>query len=258
MNLQPRFSRDAILTTTQRGWLLAIPAGLKNRYRLAQLDDHKGIARRSYPWRPPITLKLRARISSPTVPGTWGFGLWNDPFGFSFGPGEQFLRLPALPNAAWFFFGSQRNYLSFRDEKPANGFLAQVFRSPPFHPQLVRSILALPFSRKTARRLLSRIIDEDAVRLDGRTDQSDWFQGTLSTTTWHTYRLEWQQSQTKFWVDEKLALTSRVSPCPPLGLVIWIDNQYAAFTPRGDLNWGLEENSERAWLEIEDLELSNL
>ena len=255
MNLKPRLSRDGKLTATPRGWQLAIPAGPVYRYRLSQLDDHKGIARRSYPWRPPITLSLRARISSPAVPGTWGFGMWNDPFGFSFGPGEQFLRLPALPNAAWFFFGSPRNYLSFRDDKPANGLLAQAFQSPPFHPLLFNAAFALPFSRKRARRLLSRIIEEDATRLDSPTMQQGMTQENLNTSVWHGYRLRWEQHQTRFWVDNNLVLDSRVSPRPPLGLVIWIDNQYAAFTPRGELKWGLEENPEGASLEVEDLEV---
>jgi hypothetical protein len=39
-----------------------------------------------------------------------------------------------------------------------------------------------------------------------------------------------------------------------LGLVIWIDNQYAAFTPDGRLASGLLEGKEE-WLEIEGLEI---
>jgi len=45
-----------------------------------------------------------------------------------------------------------------------------------------------------------------------------------------------------------------VSPRPPLGLVIWIDNQYAAFTPDGKIGFGVLANDE-AWLEIKELEL---
>jgi hypothetical protein len=57
-------------------------------------------------------------------------------------------------------------------------------------------------------------------------------------------------------VDETLALDTLVSPRPPLGLVIWIDNQYAAFTPDGELKWGLEKTLTDAWLEIENVEIN--
>ena len=48
---------------------------------------------------------------------------------------------------------------------------------------------------------------------------------------------------------------SFVSPNPPLGLVIWLDNQYASFTPDGKIGFGVLENPEPAWLEIEGLEV---
>ncbi len=244
LNLEPRLSHNGILEPIQDGWRLMIPAGPAGRYRLSQLDDHMHIPRKKYPYRSPLTLSLRARTSSESAPGTWGFGLWNDPFGFSFGPGEGFFHLPALPNAIWFFFASQKNYLSFRDDKPAQGFIAQVFSSPAFQPSLFLAGLALPFSRKTTRRLLSRVIEEDSAAV------------RVEATQWHAYRLEWSPRRSRLWVDSALALDSPVSPRPPLGIVIWIDNQYAAFTPDGKLRWGLETNEKDAWLEIENIEIS--
>jgi hypothetical protein len=47
-----------------------------------------------------------------------------------------------------------------------------------------------------------------------------------------------------------------VSPNPPLGAVIWIDNQYAAFTPEGKIGFGVLDNPEPAWLEIKDVEVN--
>jgi len=243
MNLKPRLSRDASLEPTSRGWRFTIPPGPASGYRLSQLDDHAHIARTHYPWRPPLTLSLRARASSQAVPGTWGFGLWNDPFAFSFGSIGNSLRLPALPNALWFFYASPQNYLSFRNEKPAQGFLAQTFRSPRFHPSLIAAGLVFPFSRKKARQLLGRVIEEESTAV------------SVDVTKWHRYRLEWSPNRSAFWVDEARVLESPVSPNPPLGLVIWIDNQYAAFTPQGKLRWGLEADSQSEWLEIEDVEL---
>ena len=58
-----------------------------------------------------------------------------------------------------------------------------------------------------------------------------------------------------FEVDEVPVFESSVSPNPPLGLVIWIDNQFAAFTPEGKVGFGVLENPEPAWLEIKDIEL---
>jgi hypothetical protein len=245
-DLKPRYSRDGIITPTDRGWRLSIPEGPSSRYRLSQLDDYLGIARGAYPWHPSLSLSLRARLSSTSAPGTWGFGLWNDPFGFSLGPGETFFHLPALPNSIWFFYASPRNYLSFRDEKPAQGFLAQAFRSPRFHPSLLTAGLVFPFSRKSTRRLLSRVIDEDSAILG------------MDVTQWHDYRLEWSPARSSFWVDDDPVFQSPVSPRPPLGIAIWIDNQYAAFMPDGRLIWGLEENPRSEWLEIEQVDIKRV
>ena len=240
-------------------YLLSIPRGEANKYRLAQLSDYALLLRRNFP-HTSLTLSLSARASNKNIPGTWGFGLWNDPFGMSLGFGGRPFRVPALPNAVWFFGASEENYLSFQGTgrgKPAptlrqaqgnaqpaaKGFLAQSFRSPKFHPLLVLAGLALPFSRKLTRQLMSQVIDEDGIQLG------------VDTTQWHRYRLEWSQKQVLFEVDDVRVFESAVSPNPPLGLVIWIDNQYAAFTPEGKIGFGVLENSEPAWLEVKDLEV---
>ena len=247
MNLKPRLSGGGKLTETERGWILSIPAGPANRYRLAQLDDHLHIPRSQYPCRPPLRMQLEARVSDEHLPGTWGFGLWNDPYGFSVGPGDGFLRLPALPNAAWYFFSSPISYLSFRDDRPGNGFLAQLFSSPRFDVLLFRAALAFPFSLKTTRRLLSRVIREDSTRLDGSAG--------FNINEWHRYSLEWTESSTRFVVDDAHVLETSLAPRPPMGVVIWIDNQHAALTPQGKLSFGLQANAEPAWLEIRDLRM---
>jgi len=189
--------------------------------------------------RAPLRFSLSARTSSESLPGTWGFGLWNDPFGMSLGFGGNPFRLPALPNAAWFFGASEENYLSFKgassslhpaQHEAANGFLAQVFRAAKFHPLLIPAGLALPFSRKTTRRLLGRIINEEGIAL------------SVDVTQWHSYRLEWREERVTFEVDGVQVLESPVSPNSPLATIIWIDNQYAAFTPAGKIGFGVLEN----------------
>ena len=238
-----------------------------------------------------------AHASSNSIPGTWGFGLWNDPFGLSLGFGGNPFRLPALPNAVWFFGASKESYLSFGEpraqrntvetkrgiqansqfaeqaletnrastadeatnapssasqknpgisfrEVATNGFLAQTFRSSRFHPSLIPAGLAFPFSRKTTRRLLGSVIGEDEIAL------------SVDVTQWHRYRLDWREDRVSFEVDEVQVFKSGVSPNPPLGLVIWIDNQFAAFTPEGKIGFGVLENPEPAWLEIKDIDVA--
>ncbi|MBK9603452.1 MAG: hypothetical protein IPO36_16670 [Anaerolineales bacterium] len=224
---------------------MGIQKGDSLHYRGSQLDDYSQLPRHRFPHRS-LTLSLRAKATSSSLPGTWGFGLWNDPFGLSLGFGGSPFRLPALPNAVWFFYASPQNYLSFTGDKPAQGFLAQTFRSPIFHPLLIPAGLALPFSRKVTRNLLGKVIGEDSVAL------------SVDVTQWHEYRLEWGAKRSAFWVDDVLVFESPVSPnaSRPLGVVIWIDNQFAAFTPEGKISFGVLKNDE-AWLDVEDIVVSN-
>jgi hypothetical protein len=250
--MKHKHTLGATVDTLSNGFRLAISDGDNRHYRLAQLDDYAKLARKEYPHRLSLDLSLRARASAASIPGTWGFGLWNDPFGLSLGFGGNPWRLPALPNAIWFFHASKENHLSFGNPstsseqgKPGNGFLAQVFRSPIFPlGRLARVGITLPFSRTKARGVMSQIVEEDGIRLD------------TDVTKWHAYRFEWRPTRSAFWVDNALVLETSVSPRPPLGLVIWIDNQFAAWHPDGKIGFGILENTEPAWLEIEDLKLS--
>ncbi len=267
--MKARSTPNVGVQPTQNGWRLGIQKGDSLSYRDAQLDDYSGLPRHKFPHRT-LSLSLRAKASSSSVAGTWGFGLWNDPFGMSLGFGGSPFRLPMLPNAVWFFYGSKENYLSFADsglgtgEKntrptrpPAvNGFMAQTFRSPKFHPLLILAGLALPFSRKVARQLLSKVIQEDSFSLSDMSRQQavglqSQSQG-VDVTQWHRYRLEWSEKRVQFYVDDAPVFASLVSPNPPLGVIIWIDNQYAAFTPEGKIAFGVLAGEEE-WLEIEDV-----
>lgn len=252
----------ASINKTDNGYLLKIPAGDSSAYRFAQIDDYLGLARKNFPHHS-LTLNLRARTSAFPLSGTWGFGLWNDPFGMSLGFGGNKFRLPTLPNAVWFFGASKENYLSFASgldttsptRPTANGFIAQSFRSPKFHPLLIPAGLVFPFSRKQTRKFLGKIIMESASSLASIQKQSPALQN-IDPTQWHSYQLEWSQERVVWYVDENKIFESNVSPHPPLGLVIWIDNQFASFTPDGKLSFGVVENDE-AWLEIADIVISD-
>jgi len=240
--MNERATKNAKVEKLKNSWRLGIQEGDSSGYRDAQLDDYSQLARHQFPHQT-LSLSLRAKTSSNSIAGTWGFGLWNDPFGLSLGFGGSPFRLPALPNAVWFFSASAQNYLSFTNDKPAQGFLAQTFRSPKFHPWLILAGIILPFSRETARKIISKVIKEDGVAL------------RVDVTQWHAYRLEWSQTRVLFYVDDALVFESAVSPNPPLGVILWIDNQYAAFTPEGKIAFGVLEGKEE-WLEVADIVIS--
>jgi hypothetical protein len=276
-----------MVSPTADGWRMEIPAGPRGGYRLAQLDNYMHLPRRAFYWNPSLTpleprgvaLSLRARLSDSALPGTWGFGLWNDPFGFAIGFGGTARRLPALPNTAWFFHASPENHLSLqpchceelsdeaipsqvqeiasggqktperpRNDTPANGFFAGTFRSPRWPSLLLApALLALPF---IAIRPLSRLLR----RLASRIVRQDGSAVSVDVTQWHEYSIRWQGEVVVFAVDGEEILRTPLAPRGPLGLVLWIDNQYAAWTPEGHVGYGTLENP-AAWLEISDLDM---
>jgi len=242
-DLRARCSPGATVSgNSASGWSLSIPGGPAGRYQLAQLDDYTRLPRRLFPWRPPISLHLRARASAADLPGTWGFGLWNDPFGLSFGQGGTAARLPALPQAAWFFHASPPNHLTFHDALPADGFLAGTFRSLPLPSILLMAGLPVLLLPRLARRAAAGLIAQGGTRLH------------LDVTVWHEYRLDWESDQVRFFVDGDPVLITAAAPRAPLGLVLWIDNQYAAFPPGGRIAFGTLEGP-AARLELAEMSI---
>jgi hypothetical protein len=250
-SLYTKKTAGAQVNRTEAGdWHLEIPAGPAGAYRLAQLDGYSHMLREKFPLQPPLTLTLQARSSADLLPGTWGFGMWNDPFSLSLGIGGGTRRFPALPNAAWFFFASPPNYLSLRDDLPALGSLAATFHSPRLPvPVLAPGALALPLLviqplARLFRKLARRVILQSAASL------------LIDPATWHTYRIEWQRDFSGFLVDEQTVLVTSLSPRGPLGLVLWIDNQYAALPPDGKISYGSLSNPGPAWIEIRNLTIT--
>jgi hypothetical protein len=246
---RPRTSPAASVTSTPGGgFVLQLPAGDSRAFRLAQLDDYVELPRRSFRWDSPVSLSLRARLSAQSYAGTWGFGLWNDPFTLSLGVRGTARRLPALPNAAWFFFASEPNHLALRDDRPGGGFLAATFSSARVPaPLLAPGLLALPLlawepSSRWLRHLAARFVGGDSKRLEA--DPSDWLE----------YRLRWGPVHVGFDVGGEPVFETDVAPRGPLGLVIWMDNQFAAWRPDGSAASGLLAGTP-ATLEIEDLQV---
>ena len=234
----------------ENSWHLEIPANASRRYRLAQLDDHGSLSRKDFHWQPLCRLNLQARVSAQRIPGTWGFGFWNEPFSFLLSSSRLIPRLPALPDAAWFFHASPQNHLSFRDDLPASGFLAATFSSKriPFAMLALASpvllLALLPATTQAVRKLLRRMIRQDASLI--HTD----------VTEWHEYNLEWTTKHARFSLDGVEILRTDITPCGPLSLVMWIDNQFAAMPPNRSLRYGTLPNPAPAWMEIRGLSLS--
>jgi len=224
------------------------------RYTDAQIDDTQRLARRAFLWRPPLRLAVRARFSHPGPPlvegagilrGTAGFGFWNDPFLMTG------LRVPTLPRAIWFFYASPPSNMKLDLRTPGYGWKAatiDALRWPAFFLAL-SAPLAVPLMnvRPLYRRLwpvLQRVLRVAEAPVEA------------PMTEWHTYAIEWGSRSARFSVDDTAVLATDCSPRGPLGLVIWLDNQYLVATPWGRLGYGLLASEGRQWLELESVEIS--
>ena len=67
---------------------------------------------------------------------------------------------------------------------------------------------------------------------------------------WRSYIIERSAGGMHFTVDGERVLETSLTPRGRLGLVIWIDNQYAAFGPDGRMRAGTQANPQPAWLEV--------
>jgi hypothetical protein len=226
---------------------LVIPASDRG-YADAQLDDYRGLSRGEFPWVPPLSLSLRARASSTTPLGTLGFGLWNDPFALSLGQGGAARRLPAAPQAAWFFYGSAPNDLSLGQHRPGQGWMAMTMRSRKIPAILLAPPAAaawlltkIPPLRRPLFRLMGGFTSIDSVGLKHDLD------------VWHEYQMDWGEESVAFHVDGELILRSSIAPHPRLGLVIWIDNQYLLAAPGASLSFGVLHTPTAQVLTITDL-----
>jgi hypothetical protein len=159
--------------------------------------------------------------------------------------GAEPLRLPALPNTAWFFIASPPNYLSLRDDLPADGALAATFSSPRLPAlALAPAVFGLPLlAARPAVRLLRnaarRFVLQDAARLP------------VNLCDWHTYAIQLRPDRALFQVDHETMLDTAIVPHGKLGFVLWIDNQYAALRPDGTVGFGTLANPQPAWIEVQ-------
>ena len=91
-------------------------------------------------------------------------------------------------------------------------------------------LLALRPASRLLRRLASRVVRQDGSAV------------SVDVTQWHDYSIRWQADAVAFLVDGAEILRTPLAPRGPLGLVLWMDNQYAAWRPDGSLGYGTLAN----------------
>jgi hypothetical protein len=246
-----------MVARTTSGWLLATPAKRTTAYTNAQLDNTNGRSRSAFLHRPPLRLSLSARFShsASELQGTSGFGFWNDPFGMS---GSW---PPVLPQALWFFFASPPSSMPLALDVPGYGWKAATIDA---NRPLVWAMLPLlapvsPLMAPAAAMALRvpglhRRLWPAAQRTAAIAEKP--LEGDLRN--WRHYMLEWRRERLRFCVDGVTVLESPHGPAGPLGLVIWMDNQYLVATPQGRFAWGLTASREAQWMEITDLTIESL
>ncbi len=217
-----------------------------DEYTNAQMDDYQGLSRRRFPWRPPLRLTVRARFSDGEgqLRGTAGFGFWNDPFLMT---GR---RVPTLPRAIWFFYGSPPSDMKLDLDTPGHGWKASTI--DVLRPMsLLLAPLALPATLLMNVPLLYRILWPPIQRaLNVREASVD-----APMTDWQTYIIDWGGERSAFSVDGGPVLKCAPSPRGPMGFVMWLDNQYMVVKPWGRFGWGLLEAPGRQWLEVDRLSI---
>lgn len=212
------------------------------RYTNAQIDDYCGLPRSNFPWRPPLRLQVRARFShaSGELTGTAGFGFWNDPFRITG------LCPPALPQAVWFFYAGPDSDMRLALDRPGWGWKAAVVdaRTRCFLISAPFLALSAPLMRlpRLRRRLLTSFQRAAGIA-----------EAVLPAAMpeWHIYTIDWQRERVKFFVDGRLYAEACQAPAGPLGLVLWLDNQYLRIAPWGRFRWGLVAKGGQQWLEID-------
>src|SRR5690606_6333096 len=182
-------------------------------------------------WQPPMRMTVTAQASDPadSLRGTAGFGFWNHPLS------PTRARLPRLPRAIWFFFGSSPGSLNLSGGNSGTGWQAMTVdltrpRALALAPLALPVVLLnrLPALYRRVWPPIARVLSVSQTTLDG---------ALLAER--HTYEIDWRTDGATFRVDETVVHTTDLSPSGPVGFVAWIDNQYMRVSPRGDFAWGL-------------------
>lgn len=237
-------------STSGAGTVQIVGSGLRlensgpsaREYTNAQIDDYQGLARAEFPWRPPLRLTVRARFShgSGQLTGTAGFGFWNDPFRMSG------LRPPALPQALWFFYAGRDADMRLAPDQPGWGWKASVIDA-----RTRRFLASAPFLALAAPLMGIPPVSAWLWRAGQRAARIADQLLPVAMRDWHIYTIDWQRERVRFLLDGCSLSEPSHAPAGPLGLVLWLDNQYLQIAPLGHFRWGTVAKEESQWLEID-------
>jgi hypothetical protein len=159
--------------------------------------------------------------------------------------------MPALPRAIWFFYAAPPSNMKLDLNTPGWGWKAATIDAArwPFLALAPTAPVAMPLMhiRSIYRRLWP--IGQRAI---GVCEQAL----ATSMDDWHVYTIDWGRNVARFFVDGTPIFTCETPPRGPLGLVIWIDNQFMRVTPWGDFGYGVIDRPGRQslwvdWLSVE-------
>lgn len=240
------------------GARLVLASASSRQYSDAQLDDYAGLRRRRYPHQPPSRFSLRARFSHEAhhhtshvahhfLTGTAGFGFWNNPFGAQ-------SKVPALPQAIWFFYASPPSNMALALDVSGYGWKAacidagraSAIACAPIAPPVILACRSTRLYRAIWPRI-QRALAISEVPLPPQMNMTDW----------HIYDLEWRRDGAQWKVDGQTLLETDRAPRGPLGFVAWIDNQYAIVRPQGGFGFGLLDIMNEQWVEISEVDMTN-
>jgi hypothetical protein len=226
------------LIVTSSGLRLATAGAHHGAYSNAQIDDYTGLPRQRLPWRPPLTLAIRARFPT-AIRGTAGFGFWNSPI-------SPLGAIPALPAVIWFLWASPPSDIRPSLDVPGNGWKAACLdlstRAAWAWAPVAPAVLLANRVGALRRRIWPRV--ERALLV------SECLLDTPGSVA-RTYQIEWRSDGARFSVDGATVLEAEQAPVGPLGFVAWVDTQYLIATPEGRFGWGLLDVAEPQWMEIE-------
>lgn len=219
----------------------------RQQYSDAQITDYPPRQRR-FVWRPPVRLTVTAWASHSVheLRGTAGFGFWNEPFV------PAGMRLPRLPRAAWFFFGSPPHNMALAQGVPGWGWKAATLDAARWSFVALAPLAPLGFALMRIPALYRRLwpVGQRAIGVSEAILPAD-------LADRHTYTLEWLPDAVRFEVDGATVHTAPTSPGGPLGFIAWMDNQYAVVTPQGRFRFGLLATDAPQWLALDQITIES-
>lgn len=195
-----------------------------------------------------MTVRAGWRTSHGGLPvGTGGFGFWNHPFS----PDAR--RMPRLPAAIWFFYGSPPGNMALAHGIAGSGWKAAtldargagVWLAAPLTPLLI-PLMRWQRAYDAVYPRLQRLMRIGEAALD-----------PASMLEMHAYAITWRRGEAIFRVDDREVLRTPFAPSGGrLGFCAWQDTQYAIVTPQGRFGFGIVPVTNTQTLLIEEITIT--